>query len=317
MISRVKPQPEAFAEGAAQAYLPSQKLELLNKGLLVWKDDPLLHQHRAELLIPMKRYSEALKDLDTTIRFSAADAVLSLRKAETLSALRRFREAVELCGKFPKTAHHMRMKLVNDRTNKREYDFAFSILEEMKKVGENGVELDYLRGTCLLKMERYADAIKEFTKCLAQSKDHYLAWFQRGKCKLASGNPKDSIPDFTRAIELKPSDLYYRTRAKAYAQINQHKQCLNDLSKAIELKRCDENYTARARIYLKLKDPSKAVADLSKAIKANKDCSLAYDLRAEAYRSLNRADLASLDDSRARQTGRVWEEKITGEESRD
>ncbi len=97
------------------------------------------------------------------------------------------------------------------------------------------------------KQEEYAKAVKELSA---------TDWFEKGVNFYESGNYKEALDTFSKAIELNPKAAGgYRGRGVVYAGLKNYQQAINDFSKAIELGPKDDAgaYYGRGISYLLLK----------------------------------------------------------------
>ena len=101
------------------------------------------------------------------------------------------------------------------------------------------------RAEAYLKLKQHAQAIRDYTDALrleSNQKEKGILYNDRGLAKFAVGRYKDSVEDFTQAIQL---------------------LCTSEVEK-----QCDE-YVNRANAYAKLKNFSQAAQDLSMAIRSH------------------------------------------------
>ena len=138
-----------------------------------------------------------------------------------------------------------------------------------------------------------------------------------------SGNTKmnlkdyyGAINDYSRAIELKPDNVYayYFNRGNAKKNLKDYYGAINDYSKSIELAP-DYPMAYNNRAYAKdqLKDHYGAINDFSKAIELNPDFAMAYNNRGFAKYNLNDIDGACKDVRIAVSLGYVDSQNFIGD----
>ncbi len=313
--------PEAYLNLAECLGRPTDSLRWLDRATSVWTEDPLLHQRKATLLAANDKPEEALREINETLKLWSADLPSRKLRLDCLVKLRRYKEAVEEavhCEKYEKDiSAHLLYGMLDDKLENRENDAAWSILEAMrvsKAKGYNSAANYSLRAKVRLDIEQYDGAIEEATQCLRINSNDNQALTVRAKAYMSKNQPALAIPDLDKLVKLHPYYITFRMRAKAYAMQKKYALCQRDLTLAIkDNPSFAELYIERARYYLEMRNPKSAVADLNKSIALDKNIAESYRLRALAHRELNHLQDAFRDDLRARQVGKSWEDRITGE----
>jgi tetratricopeptide (TPR) repeat protein len=100
------------------------------------------------------------------------------------------------------------------------------------------------------------------------------AWNARGKVRLCVGQPDNAVSDFSKGIEVNPSDFAsawcYLGRSDAFRALKQEDRALADLNKAIELwPKLFDVWVWRGNFYLDQKHWDKAVTDFSRSLELN------------------------------------------------
>ncbi|MBX9665995.1 MAG: tetratricopeptide repeat protein [Candidatus Obscuribacterales bacterium] len=313
--------PEAYLWIAEALVRPLDSLRWLDRATSIWPDDPRLHQAKAKLFAAGDQPEKALQEIDETLKLLFSDLPSRKIRLDCLIKLRRFQEAVDeamRCDKYEKNVSpHLLFGILDEKLDNRENDAAWMILEAMrssKAKGYDNAATYSLRAKVLLDIERYDEAIEEATQCLRTSPKDNQALMVRAKAYMAKGQPARAIPDLDKLVQLHPYYITLKMRAKAYAMQQQYAACQRDLTRAIkDNPSFTELYIERARYFLEMKNPRSAITDLNKSISLDKNIAEAYRLRAEAHRLLNQLQDAFRDDVRARQVGKTWEERSTGE----
>ena len=105
-------------------------------------------------------------------------------------------------------------------------DLAKDLLSKAIELAPGDANVYTLRGNILIDLEKYDEAIDDFTTAIKLDDKCAEAYCNRGHCN--NDNPDEAIADFTRAIELAPEHAeLYRNRG-----IEQYK--LANMDKAIE-----------------------------------------------------------------------------------
>jgi Flp pilus assembly protein TadD len=126
-------------------------------------------------------------------------------------------------------------------------------------------------------------------------------WYNRGHSLLSSGNHRDAVNAFSRAIELKPNfaDAYY-LRGVAYDKLGNYLQAMTDYDKAIEINPYPTMpYLSRGIAFERLGDYLQAIKNYDKAIEVNNVFEMAYLYRGNAYFNLKDYQQAIKDFDRA------------------
>ncbi|MBC8016729.1 MAG: hypothetical protein H7X79_13470 [Sporomusaceae bacterium] len=133
---------------------------------------------------------------------------------------------------------------------------------------------DYLYGMALLAQEDWVRASKAFAKVISANPNHYEALVQRGLLHVILHHPVEALQDFTKAIEVKPSEpAAYLHRGKCYHRnFRQKDKSLADYSMAIKLAPEDAaGYLGRGELYDEI-----ALHDEKKALENKDDAAYAH-----------------------------------------
>jgi serine/threonine protein kinase/tetratricopeptide (TPR) repeat protein len=137
------------------------------------------------------------------------------------------------------------------------------------------------------------------------------AYYRRGLRKQAAKLPS-AIDDFTKAIDLKPSEslkaLTLGARAQSYTFLGNYLAAIDDWSKKIEINlgkmpafegSLREDYESRAGCYRAIGQYENALLDCNKRIALCAECSSFYVERAQVFEALAKYDEALADYSKA------------------
>ena len=93
-------------------------------------------------------------------------------------------------------------------------------------------------------------------------------FLDQGRERLYRGEHERAIEEFSRAIQLKPSDsLAYHERGYTYSKLGKYDRAINDFTQAIQFDPYDASaYNYRGQVYVFLKDYTKAIKDYTQAI---------------------------------------------------
>lgn len=168
-----------------------------------------------------------------------------------------------------------------------------------RDIATNTPALYYYRAFEHYRLERYEQAIRDYTVALRLAPDLAEALFYRGICQLALQRRRAAIHDFTEALHLKPTlaDAYYH-RGCAHLAVGELHDALEDLDNAVKYNGNNpEAYNARGTAYTDLGKLDQAISDYTRAIQLNPTFAEAYRNRGASRHEQGDTD-GGLDDFR-------------------
>ena len=146
-------------------------------------------------------------------------------------------------------------------------------------------ELEYERGTFLMRLEKIEEAIKAYSDVIELNPHYSAAYNNRGVIYAHRDEYDLAIRDFSTALELNPNDFFaYNNRGNAYNDIGQVDKAIEDFNKAIYLKADYTNaFNNRGNAYVKKYDFDQAIKDFNTAIQLDPGFAGAYNSRGTAY----------------------------------
>ena len=160
----------------------------------------------------------------------------------------------------------------------------------------------FVRNSQLLKEQRQQAAVlnkfvTEMEKTSEDSQD--LEWI--ATLKAISGNHREAIADFTRAIERNPTDAtLYFNRGQARYSIDDRRGAYEDYEKAIALAPDYASaYISLGRILLELGDYNESIAQCNYALSLQETNTIGYTVRGKSYAKLGDRTRALADFNRA------------------
>lgn len=113
--------------------------------------------------------------------------------------------------------------------------FLFSCVIIFKFYPESSTAF-YNKGNELYKNKMYKESIEEFTKAIEINKNDIDAYINRGIAYYQIEEYINAISDFTKVIQAEPNEIFaYQSRAITYNTIGLHKDANKDYKKVIEL----------------------------------------------------------------------------------
>jgi tetratricopeptide (TPR) repeat protein len=124
-----------------------------------------------------------------------------------------------------------------------------------------------------------AGAIAAYTRAIELDKKYPDAYNNRGVAYLSQQDYAAAVADFSRALELAPSDAAYNNRGSIYFSQAKFEESIADFTAAIKIKPSAETYTNRGVGYQRTSRDDLALADYEAAIKLKPQFGRAYVLR--------------------------------------
>ena len=194
---------------------------------------------RAHSYMSLGKIDNAISDFDNAINIKKDDAILYLMRATALDTKKMFKESSE----------------------------------DYRKVIELEPDPNILyfahlnRGSAFNDLEKYSDAVKDFTKAIGKNSEDPKAIKGRAVAYFHLKQIDNSINDWSTVIKLTPNDAEaYKKRASLYIQKSKIEETISDCDKSLNLDPKDsETYLIRGSAYYEKGDIQKAISDLQKA----------------------------------------------------
>ncbi len=210
-----------------------------NRAIELYQDDVAVYEGRADTLLKLRRYPEAIRDLQRVIEMAPRRGVCHANLAIALTtagdmelALDAISEAARLVPSNPYW-HRRRGGLLARLGRSDEALEEFSTAIRLKP---NWDEAHHDRGCCYQELNRFAEAIADFSKAIAIAPRRASYYLQRGIALTAAERFAESARDCSTAIDLKPelTDAY-RARAVSYLNLQSYDLARADLLKMQDL----------------------------------------------------------------------------------
>ena len=135
-------------------------------------------------------------------------------------------------------------------------------------------------------------AIAGYTRAIELDKNYADAYNNRGVAYMSQQNWAAAIADFTRSLEIAPSDLAYNNRGNIYFSQRKTEEAIADFTAGIKLKPTAEGHANRGIAYQNTNRDALALADFERAIELNPKFGRAYLLRAIMLLKSGKGDAA-------------------------
>lgn len=159
----------------------------------------------------------------------------------------------------------------------------------------------YLQGKALQANGEHVLAIIQFTLSIDNLPKFLPAYEARSTSYWETGDPRSSLKDITRAIDLAPSADRYYQRGQRYQLLRDHPKAIGDYSLAIQLVQVNPTYfVSRATSHKEIGGVEEAIRDFTHAIELDPIANAHwYIWRGEAYEEIGNPVSAQVDFSQA------------------
>jgi tetratricopeptide (TPR) repeat protein len=123
----------------------------------------------------------------------------------------------------------------------------------------------YHRGIAYQTNERYAEAIRDYSKAISLNPDYYEAYNNRATVYDVLDQPEPAIRDYTQSLALKPHFRIYYNRGMSYARVGEYANAIEDFTRSLSLSPDNAGaYVNRGFAYLNSGDRQQARLDFEK-----------------------------------------------------
>ncbi|MDZ7950200.1 tetratricopeptide repeat protein [Nostoc sp. DedQUE09] len=230
------------------------------------KWQPIALGWRGESYRLMKRYTEALQDLDRTIELDPNDQWALAHRGNIYRYIKRYPEGLQ-------------------------------DLDRAIELDPNDHWALAVRGDIYCLIKRYAKALENLDRAIELDPNYQWALAHRGNVYRLIKRYAEALKDLDRAIELDPNEQWALAhRGNVYRLMKRYAEAFKDLDRAIELDPNEHWALAhRGNVYLMLKQYNKALTDFNHSIDLESHNDWYLYNRALAYQALNQVDKARTD----------------------
>jgi tetratricopeptide (TPR) repeat protein len=302
-----KPQPETVVENMQHTdsllnTLNSPELKELNKKILENPNDAGLYNERAKLYFKFRLLEDAIYDAKRALRIDTTNAEYYLTQADIFFAANETRNAKDVLErvvkKFPQNTDGL-LKLAELFFLVKQYENAFSKINDALKINENLAKAYYLKGNIYKEIGDTAKAISSLETALDQDNQHYGAFFDLGIIYAARKNTV-AMEYYDNALRVKPNSveaLY--AKAKLLQDVNKMDESIAVYKSVLKVDSLHtfSLYNIGAIEFEIKKDVAKALFYFTQAINSNPKYAEAYFARGACYQELKDKDNAIADYS--------------------
>lgn len=208
---------------------------VLNKGLKLDKNDPVLNEYLFYVHDITENNAEALKAVDRLIEIEDNNYIHFLRKAALYGKSNPdmcLKYSYEAVNKFPEVPElYTQLGLAYSFNNN--YENALGYYQKALDLGCTSTVTLNNYGYELSRVSRYDEAISYFDQCITAEPDFAFPYNNRGLCHLKKGDTFKALEDINYSLELNPENSYaYKNRALYYIEIKDFEKAFQDLKTA-------------------------------------------------------------------------------------
>ena len=237
-------------------------------------DLPEVYLERGTCFFRLKKYRDALRDLDVGISLDNKNYVLYMQRAMVFYtlvkpdyAIEDFLSALNFVND-DSTRVAIKLNLGSALMMKRDFAKAHKEFENILEQHPTHVAALTNMGVALNNLGRSEEAIEYLKKAVQVRPEDPAGHINIGFHYLRQEAYNDAIPYFDKAIDIKPSAaLAYNNRGFAKLKIGDEVGALNDVNKSLRLFPTNAYaYRNRALIFFQMKKEDKACEDLQSAL---------------------------------------------------
>jgi tetratricopeptide (TPR) repeat protein len=295
----------------------SPELAALNKKILDNPEEANLYNERAKIYLQFKQFDEAINDSKRSLRMDSSNASYYLTEADIFFASNETRNAKDVLEKvvkkFPENTEGL-LKLAELYYFVKQYENAFSKINQALKVNENLAKAYYLKGSIYREIGDTGKAISSLETTVEQDNKNYGAFLDLGIIYAAKKNPL-AFQYYDNALSINPTsnDALY-AKAKLFQDLEKINDAVLIYNKILKSNPAHlfSLYNLGAIEYSINKNPKKAIDYFTSAINANPKYAEAYFARGVCYQELNENESSSADYKMCLQLKPNYEPAVDG-----
>ena len=317
-----KPSGEKVGENKAHTdslmiALNSPELKSINQKILDNPNDAALYMERAKLYFKLKQLAEAINDTRRALSIDTTNATIYLTQADIFFAANETRNAKDvlekIVKKFPENTDGL-LKLAELFYFVKQYDNAFSKINQALKINENLAKAYYLKGSIYKEIGDTTKAVSSLETAVEQDNRNFGAFLDLGLIYAARKNPL-AFEYYDNAIAINPMStgvLY--AKAKLLQDLDKTDEAIAYYNRtlAIDSLHTYSLYNLGALTLSFKKDVTKSITYFTKAITVDPKYAEAYFARGVCYQELKDKDRAYSDYNTCLQLKPNYEPAVEG-----
>ncbi len=249
-------------------------------------------------LIDQEKFAEAVKMADQCEKFDNSYSEVYRFRMQAYDKLDETDKAIDDAINYYKTDESPESSIVASIFKKHLTYSVAKVNEMMADDPQNVVKWKFLRTTLYELGYEYAKAIADYNSLESEYGANKSLLYYRSKCYAELGDFEQAIADITRNIEMGDGNDYFaiERRADYYRESGQYAMAINDFSKLIEIAPTDAYaYYKRGWCYELSGNDDQALKDYNAGIDVNKKYPYIYLMRGELYHKRGNRELAKAD----------------------
>lgn len=185
---------------------------------------------------PLREFVGMLVDLNKTLERDTANGEALFNRANLLIGLKRYIDALDdinrLCELYPDDLSFQAVRGDLYRRLDRSEDAVIELTNVIKS-GLRNSEAYSMRGKAYMLLERFEDAAADFDQILQLESGNVQALINRGTARLYLGQLEEALSDLTKAIERAPDkEVAFYNRGLVYQAMDRHAEASADFERA-------------------------------------------------------------------------------------
>lgn len=254
---------------------------------------------RIEILTKLKKFDEALQEVNNLLKYNLYEAELLVCKGRILFMLNKTNEAIEnliIAKKINPSYRLLYFELAKIYFNTNKLKKALNTIETNLKVTPNSVGNLYVKASIFFKMKKNANAVIICRKILKINNRNIDTLLLLRKYYYENGNFKTALNYAQKLLEIKPCDwLILYDASDILFKLKKYYEALPYLNKSIDWNPHPSTYILRGNVYFYLKDYYFAIKDFKEAEKLDSENVEIYYYRSKAYLEVEHYSQALLD----------------------
>ncbi len=199
----------------------------------------LAYNSRANVKAGMKRFEEAIFDLDTAISLSPEFALCYESRAMLNSQIGRHEEAIadfDTLLMYQAGNPNLYCRIGQSKYILNRYEDAIRDFDKAIQFNHRTPHIHYYRGSCYNKLKRFKEALNDFNYALKSSPNFSAAYAGRGFAFTELSRYEEAIKDYSQAIRTEPRNaVFYNNRGGAKLKMGLKKEAILDFEMAVSL----------------------------------------------------------------------------------